>query len=147
MEEKKQRKFGSNTQHIELGYKCEYGTVNKNSCTAIYFGVNTYVHPNNDYKSDVDRFKWNFERKMNPLIKSQFRDLVSGVIYSIEDRITNEGNRTNNRFTLLPIEVTILFNKEIDYNEAKDEILILIRLMVKYLFSYQELVFDSKLYK
>ena len=147
MEDKKQRKFGSNTQLIELGYKCEYGTVNKNNCTAIYFGVNTYVHPNNDYNKDVDAFKWKFERYMKPVIESQFRDLKTTVIYSIEDRKTNEANRNNIKFTLLPIEVTILFNKEIDYNESKDKIGTLIRLMVKYIFSYQELVFDSKLYK
>ncbi len=148
-EKKKSRGKGCGAEYkYKLNnFNCYYGTIHKTPCVGIFFGTNTYVMPNTDYIKDVNKFKIEFEKFMNHNIKCIFQGTAKHMIYSIEDRVNNTANRINTSFTLLPIEVTVLFNSEVIYKEQKDKIQALIKIMINYLQSYKELVFDNIIYK
>jgi len=148
--EKRKHRGKGNGTNITMkinNYSLNYGCLNKKKCNGIYFGFNSYVHPETDYVRDMTKFKYDFERFMNNYIKHSFEPNLSHIIYSIDDRVNNTVNRLNTSFTILPGEISVLFINEVDFNEVKDEIPILLKIMVNYLDSYQGLVFSNFLYK
>lgn len=138
-------KLGSSTSIKIKDYSVEYGTINKFPCKGIFVQSFAYVHPTTSYKKDIDKFKHNFEREMNSYIKNLFQGLKTNIIYSIEDRNTSIYNEE--KFSILPIEITVLFNNEIDYKLNKPNYVLILNKMIDYFNKYEGLLFSNKNYK
>lgn len=140
-------KKGKKTSFKINNYNGSFGTIDSFKCKAIYIEICSYVIPENSYKKDIDKFKSNISRHMNGYIKNKFDGLKTFNIYSIDERQSNI-ERCEEIFSLLPIEITIVFDGVVNYKEHKEKYNDVSHEMVNYIQSYNKgLIFNHNNYK
>jgi len=139
--------LGKETKTILNSFSITNGTLNQNKCKGIYINIITYVQPEYDYRKDLSTFKTAFARYMNNHINHTFQSNLDHIIYTVDERDSNLNNRLNTTQTLLPIEISIIFNEKVKYKEILDEILILNKIIVMYFESYKGLNIEAQRHK
>lgn len=138
------KKLGKKVAFKINGYNGTYGTLNSHEMKGAYVEFCGWVLPTNSYIRDIDRFKQRFQHEMDRYIKKEFKGDTTYVIYSIEHRQT--GNNED-KFTLLPIDVTLLYKPGIIWKEQIIPLDNLSHHMIDYVSNYKDLIFNHIKYK